>query len=722
MTVRERLDRAADPLVTELKTALQVLSETDVATLERHLAGTLDATSHRLDAWITSLATRRLAELRAAQPTGLSVGGYAWLENLRPATPGPAAASVPDEPGPLVTIPDDAGFIHAPSLNQASAAALLRNAHLAHGGDRNSPYAIELTSARVRLARQLFEGVRQGQPIGALLGYTFERKLHDAGLDDLVDDFRKLAPLPGAATPTGVRRLVVDGLALSTKWRADPASVLSVMSASDARRPTAQKILDALETAVDAAADAVNAEGAFQMVRGNLARAAASLDAISSGQAPPPNLGFVRTPRTGTGVTHRVAMVLSAAAPTNPAGWATRTTSPRAQADPALDAWAGRLLGPATDVGARVEELGPDGEVIATHVVPLTELGLTPIDLVWATGGADGAPQEIVQRVLDAALHAAGGPVPTASLRVDLGRAGPGRSLGDLVELATRAQRLLAGSRPMDGSDLQPPHADPVRGLDLDELTRRVRAAERALARARTALTTALTDGTDLRAPMLALAAFGVPGAVPHRAARRHRRGPSWPRRPAVWRRRRPPRRPRHRPTRRPGATSSLPACARCSGRASWRSRGSPQPTLPTSRRPSPTPTRSGVTTRWPRTPGCSAWSGCVRRWPGWDGRFARPRCSAARRCSTCRSRRCRTLPGSDGSASRSSTEAPSPTAACRWCSRGLLPSSLASSAACSSTSGPSWCPAATRPPASPSSTTHRTTPQHKRSCSPYLR
>jgi hypothetical protein len=67
----------------------------------------------------------------------------------------------------------------------------------------------------------------------------------------------------------------------------------------------------------------------------------------------------------------------------------------------------------------------------------------------------------------------------------------------------------------MDGSDLQPPHADPVRGLDLDELTRRVRAAERALARARSALTTALTNGTDLRAPMLALAAFGVPGAVP---------------------------------------------------------------------------------------------------------------------------------------------------------------------------------------------------------------
>jgi hypothetical protein len=515
VTVRERLDQAGDPLVGELKAALQVLSETDVPALERHLAGTLDATSHRLDAWVTSLATRRLAELRATQPTGVAVGGYAWLENLRPATPGPTAAAVPDEPGRLVTSPDDPGFIHAPSLNQAGAAALLRNAHLAHGGDRNSPYAIELSSARVRLAKQLFGGVRQGQPIGAMLGYTFERSLHDAGLDDLVDDFRTLAPLPGAATPTGVRRLVVDGIALAKKWRADPASVLSVMSASDARRPTAQRILDALEGAVDAAADAVNAEGAFQMMRGNLARAAGSLDAISSGQAPPPELGFVRTPRTGIGVTHRVAMVLAARAAANPAGWAARTTSPRAQADPALDAWAGRLLGPATGVSARVEELGTDGAVVATHEVPLADLRLAPIDLVWATGGADGAPQEIVQRVLDAAVHASGGPSPTASLRVDLGRAGPGRSLGDLVEIATRAQRLLAGARPLDGADLQPPHADPVRGLDLDELERRVSAAEKALAKAQTALTTALASGADLRAPLLGVAAFGVPGAVP---------------------------------------------------------------------------------------------------------------------------------------------------------------------------------------------------------------
>src|SRR5438046_5086090 len=90
-------------------------------------------------------------------------------------------------------------------------------------------------ASRRRLAKQLFEGVRQGQPIGALLGYTFERNLHEAGLDELIDDFRAIAPLPGAAD----RRIVVDGLSLAAKWHDDPNSVLSP---SDSRRPRAAKV------------------------------------------------------------------------------------------------------------------------------------------------------------------------------------------------------------------------------------------------------------------------------------------------------------------------------------------------------------------------------------------------------------------------------------------------------------------------------------------------
>src|SRR5256885_764602 len=191
----------------------------------------LDAAAYRLDAWITSLADRRLAEIRAAQPDGVAIGGYGWLENLRPATPGATAAPLPDEPGPLVTPAADPGFIHAPSLNQASAAAL---------------------------------------------------------------------------------------------------AVLTGLTPTDSRRAAVVKILGDLQKAIDSGADAVSAEAAFQLARGNPTRAAGALDAISSGQVPPPDLSFAATPRTGTGLTHRVAMVLNAAPGPVPPGGSARPASPRA--------------------------------------------------------------------------------------------------------------------------------------------------------------------------------------------------------------------------------------------------------------------------------------------------------------------------------------------------------------------------------------------------------
>ena len=293
------------PELAEFKQALKTLATKDVATLERHAAATLDATAYRLDAWVTSLAHRRLTEMRTSTPNGICVGGYGWVENIRPAAAA-RAVTVADEPGPIVAPANDPGFIHAPSLNQASAAALLRNAHLSHGAQADSPYAIELTSGRIRLAKDLFEGVRRVSRSVRCWATPSSGIFHEAKLDDLIDVFRKIAPLPGAEN----RRIVVDGLALAAKWTADKNSVLP---ASDPRRAKAEKVLNALEVAVDAAADAVHAEGAFQMVRGNFARAAGSLDAISSGQTAAPDLGFLATPRTGTGLTHRVGILLPVA-------------------------------------------------------------------------------------------------------------------------------------------------------------------------------------------------------------------------------------------------------------------------------------------------------------------------------------------------------------------------------------------------------------------------
>ena len=51
------------------------------------MRGTLDLSSHRLDAWVTSFATKRLKTMRQKDPAGVYLGGYGWLEDLQPGPP-----------------------------------------------------------------------------------------------------------------------------------------------------------------------------------------------------------------------------------------------------------------------------------------------------------------------------------------------------------------------------------------------------------------------------------------------------------------------------------------------------------------------------------------------------------------------------------------------------------------------------------------------------------
>jgi hypothetical protein len=428
-TVAQALTDTGLGPVADFRAALGTLATAAPDVLERHLKQYLDATSHRLDAWVASLAARRLAELRAATPEGVTVGGYGWVEGLRREARTVLANLPPDEPGPLLGAATDPGFVHAPSLNQASAAALLRNAHLAHGGAADGPYAVQLTSSRVRVARRLFDGIRQGQSLGALLGYDVERRLHDRQLDDLIDPLRGVAPRPGE-TGDEARRAghAVDGLVLHRAWTSDPDAVLAALPDLGDRRTAFVNVLNMLNSEIDAAADAVTAEGVHQIVRGNLARGAISLDAIAGGDAPPPQLDFLRTPRTGTSVTHRVSVLLPADLAL-PAGWSADT--PRARAEPALNAWAGQLLGPA----------------------PAELVGTAPLDLLAASDA------------------------PPSPLRT----------------VAASIQALVSGTRGLDGADLQPPHAEPLPGIDLDEFERRAAAAQAELAAA--APTDALSFG-----------------------------------------------------------------------------------------------------------------------------------------------------------------------------------------------------------------------------------
>ncbi|MGH8666799.1 MAG: hypothetical protein ACREUX_21255 [Burkholderiales bacterium] len=506
----------------ELRVALAHLQGLEPEQLQRLLAGTLDLASHRIDAWLTSLASRRLQAMRARNATGVRIGGYGWVLNLKPESRQTAVATPPGEAGQVFARADDSGFIHAPSIMQAQAAALLRNTHLTHArADAQDLFAVDLSSRRVRLANMLLDGVRQGQPLGALLGYLFERRLHELELDPFIDDFRAAAPLvPVNSAPDTkpeesiAARNVVDGLKLR-ELRKNPNAPATLAALFAQCAPA----LDVLEDAVDAVADAAIAETAYQAVRGNMVRTGATLQAIASGEAPPPQLDVVRTPRSGLAVTHRVVVLFNATtAPSSP-------VSPRAKAEPQLDAWAAKLLGPFDRIRFGVERIDAQGKVRRAAQLRLTALGLAPIDVVYFGPQRPGEPMpEIDARALAAGATKVGALGPGESLRLARERDSTWTptemGLDELAELAARVRQLFAVARPLDARDLVSLQHGAEAGTDDKELAKRAKAAQSALTRPPAKLKTRLlaptaASKTPLRNAIAGLSRFGIPGSSP---------------------------------------------------------------------------------------------------------------------------------------------------------------------------------------------------------------
>jgi len=515
LTAYGRIDRAtADPAfggsLSPYLGRLATLAGLPTAELARRFGETLDACSHRLDAWITSAATQRLWTMRQAAPTGCYLGGFGFVENVRPADPGAPQG----------------GFVHAPSAAHAGAAAILRNGFLTRGGS-SSAYDVDLSSVRVRAALTLIDGIRQGEPLASLLGQQLERDLHDRQLDLLISPLRGYFPLVAGKTSAGDGPVelvaagnVVDGLALRQAWNANsaPFSVASDLPAlTTTQLASFHAALDALNDTVDGLADVLTAEAIFQAVRGNPIASTASLDAMATGVLPPaPEV--TRTPLGGVSFTQRLAIVLAPGSP--PAdGWGPPT--PRATAEPVLDHWIGTLLGPPTSIGCRV--VFAHG---STRDVQLDAVALRPIDIVTLAraqpiGSGDS---ELDRRVLAAVAAPAGAQVLYDTTTVAW-------SVADALELARTIGQLLAVARPLEPSDLVVPADSSMATIDQSgaaEAVARAQAVLEHLSAAATMLGQALADVTGassgaatadqlaaLRTALSQSAEFGIPGACP---------------------------------------------------------------------------------------------------------------------------------------------------------------------------------------------------------------
>jgi hypothetical protein len=262
---------------------------------------------------------------------------------------------------------------------------------------------------------------------------------------------------------------VIDGLGVVERLREletagqPPTSAFGYINSVD--RAAVAAVLHDVAQDMDALADLSLAEGTYQMVLGNYSRSNAMLTALAKG-APLPEPEIIKTPRTGQSLTHRVGLTLPTVntAVESPQ-WASSFT-PRALAEPALNAKIGALLPTPSDVYCQVEYQRKDSSnVLTTEVVQLTllSLDLEPIDLLYGfPESIEDTHSELAKRFKQVAYSDAAQFSNDAfyDFTVDFEAAVGTYTIADIAPLMAQLKLLCANSRYLRARDLVHPTAD----------------------------------------------------------------------------------------------------------------------------------------------------------------------------------------------------------------------------------------------------------------------
>ena len=318
---------------------------------------------------------------------------------------------------------DNQGYIHAPSMNHATTAAVLRAGYEAHNdnGVENNKLAVNLSSSRVRKAMYYTEGMKNGQELATLLGYQLERGLHDNAtaadaLDQYILNIRDRYPLVAnrvtdttggvnVTADSGEAYNVVDGLSL-VENSADPVldypyDVDGLPNSGTAKAAIIREVTN-LHDALDGINDLLLAESMHQVVQGNYARASGALNAMS-GKSVITDPEVIKTPRNFNVLSHRLGIQFDL----SPGGhqiW-TADGTPRSLASPYLNRWLNQML-PAKDkikINFEYQYIVFDGSEGSyfDESLSMADLNIEPIDLYYilTQPSEQGDAVELVNRV-----------------------------------------------------------------------------------------------------------------------------------------------------------------------------------------------------------------------------------------------------------------------------------------------------------------------------------
>lgn len=389
----------------------------DADEMNLYITGTFDLFNYRLDAWLTGLLHKRIYDrMQVKKNHKVSLGAYGWVFNLKEDRSEPAS----DE------------FIVAPSINQAITGAVLRSSfnRSAEGSTQDYTLNVNLSSSRVRQALRIIDGVRNGLSVGAVLGSDLERALHEehkkSGLemDYFIYFLRQAYPLGGSPTERinaetnagadkGFRDVTIDvlngssllddlrkrvsdepdsqkmqltnlyGSGKKTTWMW--LSEIFHQSETDVRKSIARDVnakvdkliylIQEMEDAYDALADVITSESVYKLTQGNREAVDALMNSLQTGRnIPDPEVTEI--PLSSAHIEQRVVVALNSQAT------ADTPDSVMQQAEPCLDEWMGRILG-----FDRLAFPNVSGNTLT--YVPLSEIGITPSELVYLSGDWD---------------------------------------------------------------------------------------------------------------------------------------------------------------------------------------------------------------------------------------------------------------------------------------------------------------------------------------------
>jgi hypothetical protein len=475
----------------KIKESLKTLAGVHTARLERCFAEHIDTCTYRLDAWQTALFDQRLKKQRQINDTGeqpnrikgIYLGAYGWIEDLRPSNKREVAGDTvpvglqPSDNKPVHEYAGNGGFVHAPSINQATAAAVLRSGYLSHASSNNPDvFAVNLSSERIRRATFVLDGLRNGQSLEVLLGFQFERGLHDRGsanddlkrLNEYIYNFRdtftikqhlvKQQGVLNTTTETIITKNVVNGLTLAETKDPYPYNVmLDLTNLSTAHQELIRAVIieekDKLGDTLDAIKDLFLSESIYQMVQGNFDRAAAMTTALKDATVPPA-IDVIETPSPShLSFTNRVTIQFDTAESFD-------GSSPRAKMEPGINKWLKKVIG---DPGELVCDVTHDGNT--PEPVSMADLNLQPIDLVYIVGNdlndeqKQAAASELETRIAFYYRNKKGiGDDITVNIKfTDITNNVNKSAVGPILPLIKNLKQIITDSRPLNAQDFDSP-------------------------------------------------------------------------------------------------------------------------------------------------------------------------------------------------------------------------------------------------------------------------